>query len=38
MADSPAKLLTLFNCRCHPLIVCRIALRETRLTAGEKFT
>jgi hypothetical protein len=30
--------LSLFSCRCYPLIVCRIAFRASRLTAGEKFS
>jgi hypothetical protein len=34
MADRSAKLLSLFSCRCHPLIVCRIALTASRLTAA----
>ena len=38
MADRSAMLLSLFSCRCHPLTVCRMALRASRLTAGEKFT
>jgi hypothetical protein len=38
MADRSARFLSLFSCRCHPLIVRRMALRASRLTAGEKFT
>ena len=38
MAERSAKLLSFFSWTRHPRIVCRMALRASRLTAGEKFT
>jgi len=34
MADRSSKLLSLFSCRCHPLIVCRMALRAVAADGG----
>src|SRR6516225_7497228 len=38
MTERSGSSLSLFNCRCHPRMVWRIALQAVRLTAGEKFT
>ena len=38
MAERSTRLLSFFSWTRHPRIVCRIALRASRLTAGEKFT
>ena len=38
MAERSATLLSFFSWTRQPRIVCRMALRASRLTAGEKFT
>ena len=38
MAERSVRLLSFFSWIRHPRIVCRMALRASRLTAGEKFT